>query len=82
MNSLKVLGTLMNRLNNKGSYALSSMEFKIIVDFLEPRQRAAKRVVEEIARIWLRTKGYRATGKYTPNPIEWQSFKDKYDYLL
>lgn len=82
MNALKVLGTLMNRHNQGGSYALSTVEFKAIVDMLEPRQRAEKRMVEQIAKIWLKTKGYIATVKWTPNPIEWQTFKDKMEYLL
>lgn len=82
LNSLKVLGTLMNRLNNKGSFALSSVEFKIICDMLMPLQKAEKRIVEDIARLWLRVKGYDSTAKYTYNPIEWESFKDKYEYML
>lgn len=82
MNALKVLGSLMNRLNKGGSYALSTVEFKVICDMLEPRQRAEKRIVESIARIWLQVKGYDATAKYTPNPIEWQTFKDKVEYKL
>lgn len=82
MNSLKILGTLMNRHQNGGSYALGTVEFKSICDMLEPRQRAEKRIVESIARIWLQVNGYNATAKYTPNPIEWQTFKDKVEYLL
>lgn len=82
MNALKVLGSLMNRLNKGGSYALSTVEFKVICDMLKPRQRAEKRIVESIARIWLQVKGYDATAKYTPNPIEWQTFKDKVEYKL
>lgn len=82
MNALKVLGSLMNRLNKGGSYALSTVEFKVICDMLKPRQRAEKRIVESIARIWLQVKGYDATVKYTPNPIEWQTFKDKVEHSL
>lgn len=82
MNALKVLGTLMNRHQNGGSYALGTVEFKAICAMLEPRQRAEKRMIESIARIWLQVKGYNATVKYTPNPIEWQTFKDKVEYML
>lgn len=81
MNAVKTLGTLMNR-RSSGSYALSTVEFKVIVDMIEPRQRAEKRLVESIARIWLRVHGYNSTVKYTPNPIEWQSMLDKIDYNL
>ncbi len=81
MNAVKTLGTLMNR-RSSGSYALSTVEFKVIVDMLEPRQRAEKRLVESIARIWLRVHGYNASVKYTPNPIEWQTMLDKIDYSL
>lgn len=81
MNAVKTLGTLMNR-RSSGSYALSSVEFKVIIDMLEPRQKAEKRLVESIARIWLRVHGYNAEVKYTPNPIEWQKMLDKVDYAL
>lgn len=82
MNALKVLGSLMNRHQSGGSYALSTVEFKIITDMLKPRQDAVKRIVEKIARIWLRVHGYAADVKYTPNPIEWQTFKDKVEYQI
>lgn len=81
MNAVKTLGTLMNR-RSSGSYALSSVEFKVITDMLVFRQRAEKRLVEDIARIWLRVHGYNATVKYTPNPIEWQKMLEKIDYQL
>jgi hypothetical protein len=81
MNAVKTLKTLMNR-SSSGSYALSTVEFKVIVDMIEPRQRAEKRLVESIARLWLRVHGYNAKVKYTPNPIEWQTMLDKIDYQL
>lgn len=81
MNAVKVLATLMNR-RSSGSYALSSVEFQVIVKMLEPRQRAEKRLVEDIARLWLRVHGYNATVKYTPNPIEWEKMLDKIEYAL
>lgn len=82
MNGLKVLSTLMNRHQQGGSYALSTVEFKSVVDMLAPVQRAIKRMVEDIARTWLQINGYMYEVKYTPNPIEWQTFKDKVDYQL
>lgn len=81
MNAVKTLGTLMNR-RSSGSYALSTVEFKVIVDMIEPRQRAEKRLVESIARIWLRVHGYNSSVTYTPNPIEWQSMLDKVEFNL
>lgn len=81
MNAVKCLGTLMNR-RDSGSYALSTVEFKVIADMLESRQKAEKRIVEQIARIWLRVHGYNATVTYTPNPIEWQAMLDKINYQL
>lgn len=81
MNAVKCLGTLMNR-RDSGSYALSTVEFKVIADMLESRQKAEKRIVEQIARIWLRVHGYNATVTYTPNPIEWQAMNDKITYRL
>lgn len=82
MNSLKVLGTLMNRRDKGGSYALSSVEFKIMCDTIDSMRRGSKRLVEDIARLWLRVRGYDAVPKFTHNPIDWQTLKDQIEYKL
>lgn len=82
MNSLKVLGTLMNRRDKGGSYALSSVEFKIMCDTIDSMRRGSKRLVEDIARIWLRVNGYSAVPKFTHRPIDWQTLKDQIEYKL
>lgn len=82
MNSLKVLGTLMNRRDSGGSYALSSVEFKIMCDTINSMRRGSKRLVEDIARIWLRVMGYSASVKFTHKPIDWQTLNDQISYKL
>lgn len=82
MNSLKVLGTLMNRRDSGGSYALSSVEFKIMCDTIGSMRRGSKRLVEDIARIWLRVMGYSASPKFTHKPIDWQTLSDQIEYKL
>lgn len=81
MNALKVLSTLMNR-RDSGSYALSSVEFKIMCDTVDSMRRGSKRLVEDIARLWLRVRGYDAVPKFTHNPIDWQTLKDQIEYKL
>ncbi len=81
MNALKVLSTLMNR-RDSGSYALSSVEFKIMCDTVDSMRRGSKRLVEDIARLWLRVRGYDVVPKFTHNPIDWQTLKDQIEYKL
>lgn len=81
MNALKMLGTLMNR-RGQGSYALSTVEFKIIVDMVESMRKSSKRMAENIARVWCRAKGYNVQPKFTHKPVDWQALKDQIDYKL
>lgn len=81
MNALKMLGTLMNR-RGQGSYALSTVEFKIIVDMVESMRKSSKRMAENIARMWCRVKGYSVQPKFTHKPVDWQALKDQIDYKL
>jgi hypothetical protein len=45
-------------------------------------QRGSKRLIEEIARLWLRVRGFQAIPVFTYNVIDWQSELDKIDAKL
>lgn len=78
MNSFQILQVLMNRLKS-GSYALSSVEFKIVTDTIESMRRGSKRIIEDICRMWARVNGYQIIPKVEFNPIDWKKELDKLD---
>ena len=81
MNSFQILQVLMNRLKS-GSYALSSVEFKIVRDTIESMRRGSKRIIEDICRMWARVNGYQIVPKVEFNPIDWQKELEKLDAQL
>lgn len=81
MNAFQILAVLMNRLKS-GSYALSSVEFKIFTDTVENMRRGSKRLIEEIGNMWARVKGYQIYCKMEYNPIDWQTELDKINASL
>lgn len=81
MNAFQILQVLMNRLKS-GSYALSSVEYKIVTDTISSMRRGSKRLIEDLCRIWAQVKGYDISPKVEFNPIEWRSEIDKISYDL
>lgn len=81
MSGLKQLGSLNNRINSH-TETFSTVEFKIVVQGVMSMQRGSKRILEEVARLWLRVRGIQATPTFTHNVIDWQSEKDKIDVKL
>lgn len=75
-NGLKQLSTFTNRHNGK-TETYSSVEMKIFVQGILSLQRGSKRLVESIATLWLRVKGYQAIPVFTHNVVDWQSELDK-----
>ncbi|MDR7856092.1 hypothetical protein [Tissierella sp.] len=75
-NGLKQLSTFMNRHTGK-TETYSSVEMKIFVQGILSLQRGSKRLMEEIARLWLRVKGIQAIPVFTHNVVDWQSELDK-----
>lgn len=76
MNGFKIMSLLANRKAGI-TETFGTLQFKIMVLVIEGIQRGSKRLVENIARIWLRVHGLQATPKFTHNPIEWQTEKEK-----
>lgn len=75
-NGLKQLSTFTNRrTGNTETY--SSVEMKIFVQGILSLQRGSKRLVESIAKLWLRVRGYQAIPVFTHNTVDWQSEIDK-----
>jgi hypothetical protein len=76
LNGLKQLGTFANRTNGK-TETWSTVEFLIMTQGIKSCQRGSKRIMEEIARLWLRVKGLQADPRFTHNVVNYQSEKDK-----
>lgn len=81
LNGVKQLGTFANRHTGK-TETYSSVEMKIFVQGIMSMQRGTKRLVEEIARLWLRVKGIQAVPKFTHNVVDWQSEIDKWTVAI
>ena len=81
LSGLKQLGSLNNRINSH-TETFSTVEFKIVVQGVMSMQRGSKRLIEEIARLWLRVRGFQAIPVFTYNVIDWQSELDKIDAKL
>ena len=75
-NGLKQLSTFTNRHTGK-TETYSSVEMKIFVQGILSLQRGSKRLVENIALLWLRVKGIQAIPVFTHNIVDWQSELDK-----
>lgn len=71
-NGLKQLSTFMNRHSGK-TETYSSVELRIFTHGIESLQRGSKRLVENIAKLWLRVKGIQAIPVFTHNVVDWQS---------
>lgn len=76
MNGFKIMSLLANRKAGI-TETFGTLQFKIMVLVIEGIQRGSKRLIESVARIWLRVHGLQATPKFTHNPIEWQTEKEK-----
>lgn len=77
MGGLKTLGIMLNRATGQ-TETWSTVELKIMVEGIKSLQRGSKRLVESIAKLWLRVHGYQAVPKFTHNPVDWQSEIDKW----
>lgn len=76
LNGLKQLSTFANRHTGR-TETYSSIELKIFVQGILSLQRGSKRLVEEVARLWLRVQGIQAIPVFTHNVVDWQSEIDK-----
>jgi len=72
MNSVKTPGTMMQRINS-ATETWATVQFRIFVSGIQSIQRSSKRLIESIARLWLRTHGYQGIPVFTHNTIDYTS---------
>lgn len=72
LSGLKQMAIFMNR-NTGITESWGTVQFRIYCSGIASCQRGSKRIVEEIARLWLRVNGVQAIPKFTHNTIDWNS---------
>jgi hypothetical protein len=81
LSGLKQMAIFMNR--NQGiTESWGTVQFRIFCSGIASCQRGSKRLVEEIARLWLRVKGYQAIPVFTHNTIDWNSEEQRMNVKL
>lgn len=74
LNGAKQMGILTNRVGGLGqTESWGSITFKIFTDGILSCQRGSKRLIEEIARLWLRVKGIQAIPVFSHNVVNWEN---------
>ena len=81
LNGLKQLGTFSNRHSGK-TETYSSVEYLIMTQGIMSLQRGSKRLMEEVARLWLRVKGIQAIPVFTHNVVDYVSEGQRMDIKL
>lgn len=77
----KQMSIFMNR--NQGiTESWGSIQFLIFCSGIASIQRGSKRLVEEIARLWLRVSGIQAVPVFTHNKVDWQSEEQRLSVRL
>lgn len=72
LSGLKQMAIFMNR-NQGVTESWGTVQFKIFVSGINSCQRGSKRVIEEIARLWLRVNGEQAVAKFKHDIVDWES---------
>lgn len=81
LSGAKQMAIFMNR-NHGVTESWGTVQFRIYCSGIASCQRGSKRLVEEIARLWLRVKGIQAIPKFTHNTIDWNSEEQRYNVNL
>lgn len=81
LNGLSCLAILANRPTGV-TETWGTVQYKIIVETLKGLQRGSKRLVENVANIWLRVHGYQLVAKFEHNPVDWEAEIAKLDASL
>jgi len=81
LNGMKQLGTFVNRHTGR-TETYSTVEMKIYVQGIISIQRGSKRLLEEVARLWLRVNAIQGIPVFTHNTIDWQSEIDKWTVAI
>lgn len=72
----KQMGVFMNRTGAGVTETFSTVQFRIFTSGLKSVQRGSKRIIEEVARLWLRVSGVQAIPHFEHNAIDWRSELD------
>jgi hypothetical protein len=81
LSGAKQMAIFMNR--NQGiTESWGSVQFRIFVSGIASIQRGSKRIMEEIARLWLRVQGIQGVPKFEHNTIDWQSEEQRWTVRL
>jgi hypothetical protein len=74
LNGSKQMGIVTNRVGSTGeTESWGSITLKVFTDGIASMQRGSKRLIEEVARLWLRVKGIQAVPVFTHNPVNWEN---------
>jgi hypothetical protein len=72
MSGGKQLSVFMNR-NSGVTESWGTVQFRIFCSGIASMQRGSKRIIEEVARLWLRVQGVQAVPVFTHNVLDWNS---------
>lgn len=72
LNGAKQMGVFSNRISGS-TETWGTVQFRIFCSGIASCQRGSKRLIEEIARLWLRVKGIQAVPVFKHNTIDWNS---------
>lgn len=81
LSGLKQMAIFMNR-NQGVTESWGTVQFRIFCSGIASCQRGSKRLIEEIARLWLRVNGIQAVPKFTHNTIDWNSEEQRLNVKL
>lgn len=83
LNGTKQMGIVTNRVGGLGqTESWGSITFKIFCDGIKSIQRGSKRLMEEVARLWLRVHGMQGIPVFEHNVVDWQSEEQKWNVKL
>ena len=77
MSGAKQMSSVMNR-TNSNTETWSTVQFRVFVQSIKSVQRGSKRLIEEVARLWLRVKGIQARPRFVHHTVDWQSEADRW----
>ena len=81
LSGTKQMAIFMNR-NQGVTESWGTVQFRIFCSGIMSIQRGSKRLMEEIARLWLRTKGIQAIPVFTHHTIDWESEEQRWNVRL
>lgn len=81
LSGAKQMAIFMNR-NQGVTESWGTVQFRIFVSGIASIQRGSKRLIEEVARLWLRVQGIQGIPKFTHNTIDWESEEQRWNVKI